>query len=97
MNIRITYPSRLTPAKLAQEYPRLYSLTLNRGLAILPVYKKPDLMALFECCEKTIRRWTTVGLLPNRRLPNRGRCFPNDLEEFLALTEPQASDEGCDE
>jgi hypothetical protein len=97
MNTRITYPSRLTPAKLAQEYPRLNDLTINRGLRILPVYTKSDLMDLFAVCEKTIRRWTTAGLLLNRHLPNRGRCLPSDLEEFLARTESQAPDEECDE
>lgn len=71
----------LAPEQLAIRYPLLWDLSLNRGMPILPVYQKKDLMQLFCCCEKTIRRWSRV--LPNRRLPNRGRCLPADIERFL--------------
>lgn len=88
-----TCPARRSPAQLSKDYPLLYELTINRGLEILAVYTKLDLMRLFTCCEKTIRRWTDSGSLPNRRLPNRGRCFPGDLEEFLARAEAQPAEE----
>ena len=78
--------NRRTPAELAREFPLLYELSANLGLAIPPVYTKSHLKSLFGCTEKTIRRWTNLGLLPNRRLPNRGRCLPSDLEEFLRRT-----------
>lgn len=77
----------------AKNYPLLYDLSCNRGLEIIPVYTKSDLKKLFACSEKTIRRWTIAGELPNRRLPNRGRCLPRDLEEFLARTEPGTGEE----
>jgi hypothetical protein len=88
-----TYPARRSPAQLSKDYPLLYELSINRRLEILPEYTKLDLMRLFDCCEKTIRRWTVSGSLPNRRLPKRGRCLPGDLEEFLSRTEPNTLEE----
>ena len=88
-----TYPARRSPAQLSRDYPLLYELSINLGPEILLAYTKLDLMRLFTCCEKTIRRWTDSGSLPNRRLPNRGRCFPGDLEEFLARAEAQPAEE----
>jgi len=81
------HPARRSPAKLVKDYPRLYELSTNRGLEILSIYTKTDIMQLFGTCEKTIRRWTSSGCLPNRKLPNRGRCLPGDLEQFLTRNE----------
>lgn len=78
---------------MAKDYPRLYELSMNRGLEVLSVYSKSDMMRLFVCSEKTVRRWTCSGYLPNRKLPNRGRCLPGDLEQFLTRNEAEPAQE----
>jgi hypothetical protein len=68
-----THPACRSHAELAQDYPFLAELAKDRDLDILAIYKKADLMDLFLCSEKTIRRWTDAGLMPNRRLPRLAR------------------------
>jgi hypothetical protein len=68
--IRPIVPNRRPPAELAREFPLLYELSTNLGLAIPSIYTKSDLQSLFARSEKSIRRWMDAGLLPNRRLPN---------------------------
>jgi len=81
---------------LAQEFPLLSELAANSGLEILSIYRKSDLTELFKSSEKTIRRWTDAGQLPNRRLPNRGRCLAGDIERFLARMDDEQLSEDCE-
>jgi excisionase family DNA binding protein len=43
----------------------------------------PEVGAVLQVSEKTVRRWITAGELPAAKLGNQWRIRPRDLDDFV--------------
>lgn len=43
----------------------------------------PEVAAVVQVSEKTVRRWIAAGELPAAKLGNQWRIRPRDLDEFV--------------